>query len=102
MEIQRVANKSPQEMAAQLEAELKSSFETVDNYGVVNDPIESISLRARSGLEFDSPIVRYYLVDDKQGGTFVIKQQFFLGAEEGHGARFYHMLKEFKIVTSQE
>ncbi len=102
MEIQRVANKSPQRMAAQLETELKSSFETVENYGVVNDPIESISLHARSGLKPDSTIVKYYLVDDKHGGTFVIKQQYFLEAAEGHGARFYHMLKEFKIINSQE
>jgi hypothetical protein len=102
MEIQRVANKSPQEMAAQLETELKSSFETVENYGIVEDPVESISLHARNGLKHDSTIVRYYLVDDKQGGTFVIKQQYFLEAAEGHGARFYHMLREFKIVTSQE
>jgi len=102
MEIQRVADKSPQEMATQLEAELRSSFESVDNYGVVKEPIESISLHARAGLEPDSTIVNYYLVDDNQGGTFVIKQQYFLEAAEGHGARFYHMLKEFKIVASQE
>lgn len=102
MEIQRVANKSPQEMAAQLERELKSSFETVENYGLVKDPIESIELHARSGLKPDSIVVTYYLVDDKHGGTFVIKQQYFLEAAEGHGARFYHMLKEFKVVNSQE
>ncbi|MCM8901684.1 hypothetical protein KVG29_10680 [Caldicoprobacter algeriensis] len=102
MEIQRVADKSPQEMAAQIEAELKSSFETVENYGVIEDPVKSISLRARSGLKPNATIVRYYLVDDKQGGTFIIKQQYFLEAAEGHGARFYHMLKEFKVVNSQE
>lgn len=102
MEIQRVAGKSPQELAAQLEAELKSSFETVDNYGPVSDPIEAISLHARSGLKPDSTVVQYYLVDDNSGGTFVIKEQYFLEAAEGHGARFYHMLKEFKVVNSQE
>ncbi len=102
MEIQRVADKSPQEIATQLETELRSSFENVDNYGVVKEPIESISLHARAGLKPDSTIVNYYLVDDNQGGTFVIKQQYFLEAAEGHGARFYHMLKEFKIVASQE
>jgi len=102
MEIQRVVDKSPQEITIQLEAELKSSFETVENCGMVNDPIEAISLYARSGLKPDSTIVRYYLVDDNHGGTFVIKQQYFLEAAEGHGARFYHMLKEFKVVAPQE
>jgi hypothetical protein len=41
-------------------------------------------------------------VDDNQGGSYVIEQHLFLEAAEGHGVRFYHMLKEFKVVNPQE
>jgi len=102
LEIQLIKDRSPDDMAVEIETELKSLFETVENHGLVDDPVKSISLYARSGLKPDATIVRYNLVDDKQGGTYVIKQQYFLEAEEGHGARFYHMLKDFKVVPSQE
>ncbi|MDI3310564.1 MAG: hypothetical protein QJR05_03955 [Thermoanaerobacterium sp.] len=102
MEIQHVKDKSPREMAAQIEDELKSTFEHVENYGTVEQPIKSISLHARSGLKPDSTVVTYYLVDDQQGGTFVIKEQYFLEAAERHGARFYLILKEFKVIKTEE
>lgn len=98
MEIQQVKDKSPQQMAIQLENELKSKFETVKNRGIVEQPIKAISLYAQSGVKWNDTVVKYYLVDNTQGGTFVIKEQLFMEASEGHGARFDHMLKEFKVV----
>lgn len=102
MEIQHVTDKSPQEMATQIENELRSRFETVENKGIIEKPIKAIFLYARSGLKWNDTVVKYYLVDDKKGGTFVIKQQLFIEATEGHGARFYHMLKEFKVVKTEK
>jgi hypothetical protein len=99
MEIQQVKDKKPEVVASEVEKELKVKFKTVKNEGTVKDPINSILLRANSGTNSKDTVVQYYLVDNTKGGTFVIKQQYFMEAAEGHGARFYHMLKEFKVVS---
>ncbi|WP_026487359.1 hypothetical protein [Caldanaerobius polysaccharolyticus] len=100
MEIQQIKDKSPQEMATQIENELRSRFENVENKGIIEQPIRAIFIYARSGLKWNDTVVKYYLVDNKKGGTFVIKQQLFIEATEGHGVRFDNMLKEFKVISS--
>lgn len=99
MEIQQIKDKKPEVVAAEVEKELKSKFKTVKSEGAVKEPLSGILLRANSGTKWNDTVVQYYLVDNTKGGTFVIKQQYFMEASEGHGARFYHMLKEFKIVN---
>ncbi len=101
MEINQAQDKRPQAMAAEIKSTLAREFPVVQDMGTVNDPIKSIVLGGVAGNKFNSKVVRYYLVDNKHGGTFVIKQQFFLEAEEGHGARFHAMLKEFRIVENK-
>lgn len=99
MEIQQIKDKKPSAVAEDVEKELKSKFKTVENKGAVKDPVSGILLRAKSGTNSKDTVVQYYLVDNTKGGTFVIKEQYFIEAAEGHGARFYNMLKEFKIVN---
>lgn len=99
MEIQQIKDKKPSTVASEIEKELKSKYKTVQNKGTVKEPVSSISLRANSGTKWNDTVVQYYLVDNTIGGTFVIKEQYFMEASEGHGARFYNMLKEFKIVS---
>lgn len=98
MEIEQIKDKSPEDLATQIEGELKSNFTTVRNEGQVTEPLKAINLYARNGDEWNSKVVEYYLVDNGKGGAFVIKQQFFYEASEGHGVRFDNMLKEFKII----
>jgi hypothetical protein len=99
MEISQNTEKTPEELAAILEAELKADFSKVNPAENVTDPVEGIYIHAiDGGTNWDDEIVNYYLVDNTQGGTFIIKQKYFLEAAEGHGARFYNMLKEFVIV----
>lgn len=98
MEITQIVDKDPNTVAADIENQLKTEFPIVENRGQVSDPIDGILIRATTGHEWNDKVVVYYLVDNTQGGTFVIKQQYFFEASEGHGARFYHMLKEFEIV----
>lgn len=102
MEIEQVKDKTPKELATEIESGLKTSFETVRNDGEVEEPLRAISLYGRDGDEWNSKVVQYYLVNNRKGGTFIIKQQFFYEASEGHGARFYHMLKDFEIVELTE
>jgi hypothetical protein len=99
MEIQQVKDKKPETVATEIEKELKAKYKTVENRGTVKEPVNGILLRANSGTKWNDTVVQYYLVDNTKGGTFVIKEQYFMEASEGHGARFYNMLKEFKIVS---
>lgn len=99
MEIQQVKDKKPEVIASELQKELMAKYEKVENKGTVNEPIKAKLIYASSGVQWNSPIVRYYLVDDTKTGTFIIKQQLFLEASEGHGVRLNNMLKEFKIVN---
>lgn len=99
MEIQQVKDKKPEAIASELEKELITNYVKVENRGTVNEPIKATLVYANNGAKWNSSIIKYYLVDNTKGGTFIIKQQFFLEAEEGHGARLNNMLKEFKIVS---
>lgn len=99
MEIQQLKDKTPAAAASEVMSELKSKFKTVENKGSVNEPLASQLVVARTGLKAKDTVVKYYFIDNTKGGTFVVKQQYFIEAEEGHGARFNAMLKEFKIVN---
>lgn len=102
MEISQIKNTTPEVQAEVIEQQLKDEFtgefSRVENKGPVVEPLEGIYLSALSGLKNNSTLVKYYLVDNKVGGTIIIKQQYFLEAEEGHGVRFDNMLKEFKVL----
>lgn len=98
MDIEQVRDSTPEELATQIEEELKADFEVVRNEGMVDEPLRAIRLYARDGDEWNSKVVKYYLVNNGKGGTFVIKEHFFYEASEGHGVRFDNMLKDFKII----
>lgn len=98
MEISQVEGKKADAIASEIEEELKEKYQKVENRGKVNYPLKATLIYANSGMNFNSTVIRYYLVDNTKGGTFVIKQQLFVEAEEGHGARMDNMLKEFRII----
>lgn len=98
MEVTQITDKAPDVVAADIDIELKAKYPIAENRGLVTDPLKGTLIRAASGGEWNDEVLVYYLIDNTKGGTFVIKQQYFVEAEEGHGARFYHMLKEFQIV----
>lgn len=99
MEISQVPDKKPEAVAMEINKELVPQYTKVENRGAVDEPIKANLVYANNGTQWNSAIIKYYLVDNTKGGTFIIKQQFFLEAEEGHGARMSNMLKEFKIVS---
>ncbi|MFB5086720.1 hypothetical protein PGC35_05780 [Psychrobacillus sp. PGGUH221] len=98
MEIKQITDKSPEDMVSTLEKELKAEYTNVTETERVTEPIEGFKLHGISGSEWDSPITNVYIVDNKNGGSFVIREKYFLEAAEGHGARFYAMLQQFEIV----
>ncbi len=98
MEITQVEDKGVDAVADDIINNLKSKYPIVENRGQVSDPVKGTLIHAASGNEWDDIILKYYIIDNTKGGAFVIEQQYFLEAAEGHGARFYHILKEFQIV----
>ncbi|WNF36860.1 hypothetical protein RJD24_21100 [Bacillaceae bacterium IKA-2] len=102
MEISQVEDKTPEQLATSIQQELENSFETVREITTVTEPVEGLLISAIDGLEWDSRVTRVYIISNEKEGSFVIQKKYFLEAEEGHGARFHHMLKEFKIVENAE
>lgn len=103
MEIDQL-NESPEQLAEKTHQQLKLEYPNVLDIESVKAPIESIVVHAvggTGGLEWNDPVVRYYFFSNEKGGSFVVKQQYFIEASEGHGARFDHMLKEFYIVENE-
>jgi hypothetical protein len=98
MTIKQIEDKNPAQLAEEISAELKQSFETVKEIETVSDPVEGLLVSAINGSEWDSRVTQVYIISNEKEGSFVIQQNYFLEAAEGHGARFYHMLKEFQIV----
>lgn len=94
-------NEAPQAVAEQLQAELKD-YPKLEAQSI-EEPVRGWEVRAiggSGGQEWDDPVIRYYVFDNEQGGSFIVKQHYFLEASEGYGARFYHMMKEFYITGS--
>lgn len=99
MKIQQIEDKSPNELIYEIEEALKNDYQIFKAKTQVEEPIKGISVYAQAGYQWNDEVVRYYLVENGKGGAFVIKQQFFVEALEGHGARFDNILKNFIIDT---
>ncbi|QGU94876.1 hypothetical protein GOM49_06970 [Clostridium bovifaecis] len=99
MEIYQVKNKRPEIVASEIEKSLKGKYTKVNNMEKVKNPIDSIFIYANSGSNWNDVVEKYYFIDNTKGGTFIVKQQLFFEASEGHGVRFDNMIKEFKIVN---
>ena len=89
-------------LLAEIETELKEVYTDVDVHGRVESPLPAQYLYAASGDAWDDTVERYYLVEDFEGGVFVIRQKMFKEAVEGHGVRFDGILEEFYIWDSVE
>ncbi|MCT8136683.1 hypothetical protein H1D32_02315 [Anaerobacillus sp. CMMVII] len=98
MTIKQVADKAPEEIAAEYHRELQETFATVEEITKVTEPVDGLLVSAIDGHEWNSLVTKVYIVSNEKEGSFVIQQNYFLEASEGHGARFQHMLKEFQIV----
>ncbi len=102
MEIRQVSDKNPEALIEEMEALLKEEFADVTVPERVDNPVSGWTVRGLEGNSWDSRLVRVYVISNQSQGSFVITQRYFLEAEEGHGARFDHMLKEFHIVEDED
>ena len=97
MEIKQYNKISPKEMVAIIEEEIATKYTTVTETESITEPIIGYKLHGISGSEWNSPVINIYVVDNHLEGSFVITEKYFLEAAEGHGARFYAMVQQFKI-----
>lgn len=91
---------SPEEAAEAVAGELKK------DYAYVTEPEEhtrpdGLLLRGNDGTEWNAAQADVWLVDDRQGGTFVLTSCYFTEAVEGHGARFSDMAGTFQVFTEE-
>ncbi|WP_042221245.1 hypothetical protein [Oceanobacillus manasiensis] len=108
MEISRRENTTTEKVLRDIKREIKKDGLEVARQESVTEPIEAEVVQGmgeettneagKTGHQWDTPIHRYYVTETKENQVFVIKQAYFLEAEEGHGARFHYMLESFEIV----
>ena len=98
MEIKQVADEKPEDLVKKIEAELKTDFPELREIETVTEPVEGFLLHGLNGNGWDAKVVHLYVISNGKEGSYVIKENYFLEAAEGHGARFHHMLESFEIV----
>lgn len=98
MEIKQVADETPEDLVSKIETELKKDFPGLRAVETVTEPVEGFWLHGVAGNDSKSKVVTAYVISNGKQGSFVITENYFLEAAEGHGARFHHMLKSFEIV----
>lgn len=99
MEIIQELEKSKEEVIEAIKEELADKGYIVAFEQEVDDPksgyvIYSVADEKR---EWNTPVEKYFILTE-ENHLFVFKQKFFVEAEEGHGARFSAMIKDFHIV----
>lgn len=98
MEIKQVADEKPEDLVKQIEADLQVDFPSLREIETVTEPVEGFLLHGLNGNGWDAKVVHLYVISNGKEGSYVIRENYFLEAAEGHGARFHHMLKSFEIV----
>ncbi|CAM3239516.1 hypothetical protein FITA111629_11850 [Filibacter tadaridae] len=98
MEIKQVADEKPEDLVKKVEADLIKDFPELRDIKEVTEPVEGFLLHGAAGSQWDSKIVHTYIISNGKKGSFIIKENYFLEAAEGHGARFHRMLESFEIV----
>ena len=99
MEIQQIVDKTPEVIVEELAAQIKAEYEIFYEPKKIEEPIEGWVIRGLGGHKWDSPIINVYVVSNGNQGSFIITQNYFLEAEEGHVVRFDEMVKEFRIIN---
>ncbi|MUK88655.1 hypothetical protein GMD78_09655 [Ornithinibacillus sp. L9] len=111
MEITRKENVSVEEVIEEIKATIEADGLIINQEEHVDTPIEGFVIKAlgpeytnehgKTGHQWDTPINRYYVTEPIDNQFFVIKQEYFLEAAEGHGVRLNSMLESFEIVNRE-
>ncbi|OMF28636.1 hypothetical protein BK133_18445, partial [Paenibacillus sp. FSL H8-0548] len=102
MSIKQLKGILPEQAIAEQQQLLAEKYAKVEAPVKVTEPLEATLISAKDGQSWDSPVVKVYVLSNGHGGSFVITGKYFLEAAEGHGARFYYMLKQFTLVDQKQ
>lgn len=96
------------DLLTEIEEQINKDGASLINREEVSEPIKATMLYALESdyvqegeiidLEWDAIVHRYYVIFASVDKAYIVKQQFFTEAEEGHGARFDAMLEGFEII----
>lgn len=102
MEINQQTNTSKDALIQKLEKELTESGFVLRASEPVTTPQVGYEIRGlgSENTNWDTPVKKFFILEGKDGTFFVFKQQYFLEAAEGHGARFDAIIKEFYIKNN--
>lgn len=100
MEIRQEKNKEPDVLVEELSLRMKDDFPVLFETSRVESPVAGWVIEGVAGNEWNSPVVKVYVISNQNQGSFVITQRYFLEATEGHGARFDQVLNEFYVVEN--
>ena len=97
--ISRIKNKDFDEYLEQLETSLRGENDDVKvTYGeALTDQLHSEHIYVVTGLDWNSAIRHYYLLD-LNGDILLIETQYSVVAEEGYGARIWYMLRTLELL----
>lgn len=97
MTIERRPGVSPETAAEAVASELRAS--DFDEVSDIEEDGGLLSLHASYGTDWDDAQVDVWVIDDRNGGCYVLTGSYFLEAAEGHGVRFANMAATFQPVT---
>lgn len=109
MEISEWRSSRKDEIVTEIEERLKKDGVTLIKQEGVSEPLKATMFYALESdyvqdseiidIEWDAIVHRYYIIFVEDDRAFIVKQQFFAEAEEGHGLRFDRMLESFEILN---
>lgn len=112
MEISERSIYGKDELMMEIEEQLNKDGVSLIKEEEVSTPLKATMLYALESnyvqdgeiidLAWDAIVHRYYVIFVEDDRAFIVKQQFFTEAEEGHGARFDVMLESFELINMNQ
>ncbi len=101
MKIEQFPSTAPKKLLPELETKMRDAYSSVSEPESILEPVKGWKLHGidqeNGNSNWDSPVSNIYVIENGQGGSFVITEKYFLEAAEGHGKNFHHMLETFEI-----
>ncbi|WP_168123327.1 hypothetical protein [Paenibacillus sp. HB172176] len=100
--IEQNTGEKPEALAGEIAESLKGEYTDVREIEQVEEPVKGYRIHAIDGQEWNSKVITVYVTSNEREGSFVLTENYFLEAAEGHGARFRQMLEQFEILPGEE
>jgi len=101
LKITQTADITAAKAAEQTVLELRKTYADVSEPEKSN-LVDGLYIHGSDGTAWNAKQQDVYVIDNRQGGAFLITASYFTEAAEGHGARFSDMIGTFRVITAQE